>query len=54
MALVRSLRKKWVLLRKEKDEASLPICFRQGSFMPSFSFCVSEGFFIALTPRWSL
>jgi hypothetical protein len=27
------------LLRKEKDEASLPICFRPGSFMPSFSFC---------------
>jgi hypothetical protein len=27
------------LLRKEKDEASLPICFRQDSLMPSFSFC---------------
>jgi hypothetical protein len=42
------------LLRKEKDEASPRHCLARDSLMPSFSFCASEGFFIVVTPRWSL
>jgi hypothetical protein len=39
-ALVGRLRKRPALLRKEKDEAGLPICFRQDSlnaFIPRFA-----------------
>jgi hypothetical protein len=46
-ALVGRLRKRPALLRKEKDEASLPNCLRQDSlnaFIPRF--CVSEGVFV--------
>jgi len=40
IALVRLPREGWALLRKEKDEASLPICFRRDSlnaFIPRFA-----------------
>ena len=42
------------LLRKEKDGASRPDCFRADSWMPSFSVLRDWRFFYLHIPLWSL